>query len=105
MVEPVVSKVEDPEVIVATTSEVVTAVAKRVVDPVVDPSLFVRAEVVIGRRPSEATAEEALDSAEEAAEEALDSAEETAEEALDSAEETAEVALPPAPATIPEASL
>lgn len=46
-----VSKVEDPEVMVETISEVVIAVAKRVSDPVVEPSLLVRALVVNGRRP------------------------------------------------------
>lgn len=101
VVEAVVVMTEESEVMVETTSEVVIAVAKRVEEPVVEPSLLVRAEVVIGRSPSDATAELADEAAEEIAELAEDSAEETAE----LADPTAEVALPPAPATIPEASL
>jgi hypothetical protein len=50
----VVTKVLESLVMVETTSEVVMAVAKRVDDPVVDPALSVRADVVTGRRPSEA---------------------------------------------------
>lgn len=51
VVEAVLSKVEEPEVTVATISEVVMAVAKRVELPVVDPALSVRGSVVTGRRP------------------------------------------------------
>lgn len=56
MVETLVSKVEEPEVMVETTSEVVMAVAKRVELPVVDPALSVSPSVLTGRRPSEAEA-------------------------------------------------